>query len=542
MAKKKEKKKTAKQSREEKRQLILETFVKLVKKLKRNPTESELQAAGVTRHATRYHFGNPTGLKEEARKVAPDAFANIIDETLFTHKNFKKLEKAASKYKKFVITSAVVGNEVHKKFYQSLKSYCQKNKALLMIIPVADPASKAGWDLDPILSNEQIVFGDLALNSNIYISGIKMSAKQIDPTTGLGRLSRNSSFIFGSPKMRMKVHPNSHKKLPRVSMGTGAITIPNYMTDRYMSERTAYLAEFDHKLGAIVVELDSNEMYHFRQLQAEPKTGNFVDLGDYYKPNGEVDKLFAEAFKLGDWHAGETDPTAKKAWKEVCDLVKPKLLILEDLFNGKSISHHEDRKVVTKAIRARDGHTKMEDEFKLTAKDVSELVSWAEKGCIVTKSNHDDFIPRYLEDGRWLKDHENFEMAVDLVREMLKGEDPVKVGVEKYLPEDIKKKVKWLKRDEDFKVAGIECGAHGDKGPNGARGTLANHERMYGVCTIAHSHTPGILREAWQVGTSTYLDLEYNEGGSSWMHSSCLHYPNGARQLINSIGGRWRKK
>lgn len=541
MAKKKPSSKK-KPTPEEKRQTVLKTYIALVKKLKRSPTEAELQSKGVTRHAVRWSFGNPIGLKEAARKADPEAFKNIIDETLFTPENFKKLEQAAGKYKKFVVTSAVVGCPIHKKFYQSLKSYCEKNKALLLIIPVADPASKAGWDLDSALAQEQIVFGDLALNSNLYISGIKMSAKQIDPTTGLGRLSRNSSFIFGSPKMRMKVHPNSHNKLPHVSMGTGAITIPDYMPERYMSERTAYIANFDHKFGAIVVELDKNEMYHFRQLQAEPKTGNFVDIGDYYKPNGEVSKMYAEAFLLGDWHSGDTDPTAKKAWKEVVDLVKPKKLILEDLFNGKSISHHESNKVITKAIRAKEGQTNMEAEFKITGKDLDELVTWTEEGCVVTKSNHDDFIPRYLEDGRWVKDYENFDMATELARAMLRKQDPVRVGVEKFIKEETKKKVLWLERDQDYRIAGIECGAHGDKGPNGSRGTLENHEKMYGVCSIAHSHTPGILRDAWQAGTSTYLDLEYNQGGSSWMHSSILHYPNGARQLINSIGGRWRKK
>ena len=89
-------------------------------------------------------------------------------------------------------------------------------------------------------------------------------------------------------------------------------------------------------------------------------------------------------------------------------------------------------------------------------------------------------------------------------------------------------------------MANVELGAHGDKGANGARGSLHAMENAYGNSVSGHSHSPEILRGAWQVGTCSYLKLEYNQGPSSWLHSSCLLYPNGARQLINVIGGQWR--
>ena len=527
---------------------ILQVYRDFVKKYKRTPTAAELQKNGITRNATRWHFETVKNMKDAARAKYPKVFENIIDESLFTEKNLEKIQKTVGKYNRFIVTCAVTGCEAHPKLMKTMKSYCEKNNALMLVIPVTDPAAAAGWELDREIGKAvtdgwaKIAYGNLELNSNIYVSGIKMSAKQIDPTTGLDRLGHDKSFIYGSPKQRMKSLANAKHKYPHVSMGTGAITIPDYDTDIYMSRRTAFLADFDHKMGGIVVELEDDEIYHFRQIQAEPASGNFVDLGQYYKPSGKVSTLEAEAFMLGDWHAGETDPEAKKAWKEVVDVVKPKRLFLHDLFNGKSISHHDRKKVVSQAIKANEGKRLLRDELEITGNDMNELTTWTEDGCVVVYSNHDDFIFRWLDDGAWLKDSENFQMAVHLASAMLDGEMPHQAGIERFMTEAARNKTQWLQEDESFKVAGIEHGMHGHLGPKGARGTLQNLEKSYCAINIGHSHGPQILRDGWQGGTSSLLDQGFNKGASDWMHSSILTYPNGARQMINAIRGKWRRK
>jgi hypothetical protein len=199
-------------------------------------------------------------------------------------------------------------------------------------------------------------------------------------------------------------------------------------------------------------------------------------------------------------------------------------------------------KVITKALQAVSGFTNLQAELKLAADRLEDLASWTSKGLVIVKSNHDDFLIRYLEDGRWIKDHENFFVANGLIAHVRLGKDPLEVGISSNMSTEGVAKTLWLKRDEDFKIAGIECGVHGDKGPNGSRGSLRGIEAAHGACVIGHSHTPGILRDAWQNGTSTKLQLEYNSGASSWMNSSTLIYPNGARQMIHSIFGEWRRK
>jgi len=215
----------------------------------------------------------------------------------------------------------------------------------------------------------------------------------------------------------------------------------------------------------------------------------------------------------------------------------PKHLILHDAFNGLAINHHEDHNTVIKAQYAEQNKLNLKEEIKGLAKDMDKLAAYCET-IVMVKSNHDEFLSRYLQEARYVKDPQNHRISLDLAAAMMDGKDPLKYAVESAGLKT--KKVKWLTRDEDFKIARVQLGAHGDRGPNGARGSLQGMEKAYGNSVTGHTHTPQILRGAWCVGTSSYLKLSYNVGPSSWMNSLCLVYPNGSRQLINMINGKWK--
>lgn len=523
---------------------IVKTYLRAVKKYKRVPTESELRDLGLTRHTIRWHFKNPQALRAHCKEVAPEYFENLIDESVFNDEQMAELESLIADRSTVVISTAVTGSRLHKGFYEAIKNFCKKKKGVDLYIPVTDPAADAAWDIAPELGASHVVGGDLALNSNIFISGIKMSAKQIDPTTGLNRMGHKMSFIFGSPKQRLKVKANSNFKHPHVSMGTGAITRPNYKTSRYMSERTAKLAEVDHKIGAIIVELEPSELYFFRQIQASA-SGAFADLGKLYKPNGEILDYPPEFFVMGDLHPGESDPVALTCWEDIVKETKAQNIVLHDAVNGHSISHWVEGKIIEKAVLAREKMTNLEQEGKLCAEHFRRILSWLPSNgkVYIVPSNHNDFLYRYLNDKRFVKDYENLDfVARVLLPKVLNGEDPAKVLVEHFLDAKEKARIVWWKEDEDFRYAGVQLAAHGDRGPNGGKGNIMNQEEAYGPCIVGHSHTPGIYREAYQVGTTTFRKLRYAKGPSSWMQTSCLLYRNGSRQLINCIDGKWRKK
>ena len=209
---------------------------------------------------------------------------------------------------------------------------------------------------------------------------------------------------------------------------------------------------------------------------------------------------------------------------------------MHDLFDGLSVNHHEMDQQILRAKRADQDQLCLADEVHFAAEDINDLHKHVDN-IIVVKSNHDEFLARYLQKGLYTKDPHNHRFSLKLALAMLDGFDPVRHAIEPHIKNPAN--VRWLERDEDYKIAGVQLGNHGDRGANGARGNLRSMEEAYGSSVTGHSHVPEILRNSWSVGTSSYLKLEYNVGASSWLHSSCLVYENGSRQLINSINGKY---
>lgn len=531
---------------QDKKKSMLRDYANLRKQMRRDLSVEDFTSnTEYTKDMLKHHYGSLANIDDEARRKYPRCFLDVYIEDMMTEKQLDKLRATIANNKKFIITTAVTGCELDGKMHKSLKMYCKKNNAALLILIASDPASNLDRGslgrVDKRLTSEAIVLEDSELNSNIFLSTIKLSAKHIDPIAGLGRIGqREGSFVYASPKQRLKSSPVSNIKLPHFLMTTGAITVPDYTSANYMSNRTAYIAHYDHVMGGVIVEIGDSDEYHFRQFQCD-QAGKFIDLGIEYSGTG-TKKIRPEAFVLGDWHSGSTCPMSKLVWDDICRTLKPKKLIMHDLFDGKSINHHEANNIDSKAKRAESGQLNLREELNLVARDLEYLTSLSDE-VVIVKSNHDEFLDRFLQKGDFKNDPYNYKTFLELALHYVNtSEDPLKYGVEKMGNINLKcmSKIRWLKRDEDLRLADIQLGAHGDKGANGARGGLQSMEFAYGNSVTGHSHSPEVLRGAWQVGTSSHLKLGYNVGPSSWLNSSCLVYPNGQRQLINAIKGKYR--
>lgn len=519
---------------------ILKAYVDLRRSLKREVKMSDLGAIGYTKDSIKHYYSSLSNLDAKARAKYPKYFHDVAVDSLYSPVAIKKAITDIASHKRFFVTTAVTGCKVDDKFLDSIKAYCNSQNAKLLVLLSSDPAGIAGFSVDKKLANETIIFEEVSLNSNIFLSTIKTSAKQIDPITNLQRIGqREGTFVFASPKQRLKMVAVANTKLPHALMTTGAITQPNYKTDSYMSERTAVLAHHDHIMGGLIIEIENNEIYYYRQVQAN-KDGSFVDLGVKYKPNGQTEVYNPKVLVMGDLHSGETDPSVMKCTFEMIKQFQPQAVVLHDAFNGLSINHHEEGNQIMKAIRASQNQLSLENEFKGLATDIDSLAEEVDE-IIITKGNHDEFLSKhYLAKGKYVEDPQNHRISLDLAAAMIDGHDPLKFGVEQFGKLKNKSKVKWLQRDDDYKVSGIQLGSHGDKGSNGSKGSLASMENAYNNSVTGHSHQPAILRGAWSVGTSTYLKLSYNEGPSSWLNTHCLVYENGARQLINIVNAKWK--
>ncbi len=508
MAKKKQnktekQKEKEQQEREKKKQEIVKAYVNIVKKKRMFPTRQDMDDEGYSRDTIRHYFVNMLKLRDTAKLMYPDVFDSVVQiEDYEGKKAREKLEKKVKKSKRFFITTAVNGQFAHKGFIKSVENYCQQNNAELIIMPAHDPAhnldNQIEWHFaDEIVSGQYpIVFEQLDLNSNIHVSGVRINAKQINPTTGLGRVSQSKgSFIFASPKQSLEYVPTSNEKLPHAMMSTGACTLPNYKTTRGNSLRTAFLAHYDHVIGGIIVEVKDDEIYHFRQVQADSQ-GRFVDLGTMYTPN--TTKTVKPKLVMGDYHAGEHDEPTIQAHEELIEELGVDTIFLHDMFNGNSISHHETNNIIKLAQRANRGELSLEDELLATSYEIDRVARFKSvKNVVMVKSNHDEVLLRWLEEGRFKNEPNNFQLGCKLADAAVSGQDPLKAGIDMVRQPSHHKKLVWLERDEDYKVAGNELGAHGDKGPNGSRGTKNNLLWQSRHRTLSHTWHPQRDMASW---------------------------------------------
>jgi hypothetical protein len=514
-------------TKSDKRKLsIIETVKNYYEEKGKVPSIAVLENMGIPRRTIRRYFGSMTELLETCFES--------MDSSIFSVKTSKKLVNSVEKKKTFFVTTAIIGAPVDKNALKSAQTFASHNKGDLLVIPVVDPSADVIDGLDPLLKETTIVNQNIQLNSNLNIFTIKLSAKQIKPLTGLARIgNRNTSFIFGSPKQDLEYVPVGNNKIPHAIMSTGAITKPTYGTSKYMSCRTSFIAEQDHFMGGIIVEIVDDKIFHFRTV--EFIDGKFTDLGKVYKPDGTVTDLKrVKNLTLGDWHTGKTCPIVRKTTEKMIKDLSPDSVILHDFMEGLSVNHWLEKKPITKANMT---IPLIAEEGKMLADELNWFDSLNTKAIHVVKSNHDIWIDRYLEDFKFKDDVKNIGTCCKLILDKLEGKDTLEALV---VQQGFKgTKVKFLKRDNELKIGNTEYGVHGDRFHKTI--SIAELEKSYGRVTVGHRHTAFKKGHVMGVGTSTPPRLSYSEGAISATNTHEVQNLDGSRQLINIIDGKYRR-
>lgn len=438
---------------------------------------------------------------------------------------------------KYVITSAQCGASINSRFYDGLKSYCVNNNAELIIIPM-----RGSYKEDDMIHYKfyddnfaKIITKDTKeykLNNKIRLMNYDVTPQQIIPITGIERFARDDcTTILPATKIFQKVIPNSNNDLPKILLTTGAVTNGNYRDNRI-----GRIAEIDHSFGALYVETFGKNKYQFRHLNAS-NNGVFCDLGRRYDGN-KINKENPIAFVLGDYHCVHVDKKVKAESIYMIMQYKPKYVVIHDLFSADSMSHHDKGKIVDLAIKNKS--LSLEKELSHCYKELKELcdirVGNYKPNVIIVKSNHDEHLERYIQEGRFVFEPQNTEIGAKILLSMIKGYDALSSGLS--LIGRLPINVKFLSRQDDFKVYGWQLGNHGDLGAKGARGSPRSIEQANGKSITGHSHSPLAYRNVWKVGTSTKLFLGYNRGYNDWLNTHAMLYKNGQPQLINIIDGK----
>lgn len=527
----------------DKRQQIIDQYLAIAAATNTRPTYADFLTYGITRDAIRSRFGGIEKLHLHMDTEHPEDLSNMfmsLDDAFSEQRSAKVGSKQT-----YIITTAVADSPPHEGFLKALDVYSKEHDAQIVIMPcesVTNSFENKTAVFASIFTDPKYMFvsRDTPLNNNISLCSIQVSAKQIRPITGLSRIgNRDGSFVFAGTKQFLEFVPSGNKRGTNYSiMTTGACTLPRYYTETFVSKRLSYIAEKDHVIGAIVVEIQDDQVFHFRQIQADTD-GSFIDLGVEYDPNGTTHRVEA-SIVLGDLHAVNVDSDALEPVLELASTMDIKRVFLHDIFDGFSINHHETS-IAARSTREMRGLHNLHHELRETYGLIEHIDKCLNpQEIVIVKSNHDEFLTRYLQDGRYINDPTNHYISLKIATALFEDEDVLKRGFEVTKCSNTKIPEHWnfLNRSSSYKIGDVECGSHGDLGMNGAKPSLVTLEKTYGNCVVGHAHAAAIHRGVFRVGTLTNLDLGYNRGPSSWTQTSCLIYENGQRQLINVINGK----
>lgn len=440
--------------------------------------------------------------------------------------------------KRFIITYAQNATKIHDKFFNNIKAYSEFIDADIHVIAgryrnptsiwTINNESDEWWD-ENVLPYLDANRHDIHKYVSI-LSDIKIHPTAVNPMTGMQGVSGINSCVFGSPKVQLETIPVLEGNRPKMMVTTGAVTKKNY-TDSKAGKK----GEFHHTFGFVIVEIKDNDTFFIRQVTADDKTGSFSDL--YYRvDNGQIKVIDEiEAIVLGDLHCGHHDEQVLSKTFDMLDIIKPKHVVLHDVFDGDSISHHQMKDPFVQYGKEVNGTNDLGKEIEDMMVQLGRFNKF--KKVVIVRSNHDDFVDRWLKNEDWKKQptFKNAPLYMDLSARLLRqyGQNVNKVkGV---IPELINERFPdyiTLGRNESYKVKNWELAQHGDIGSNGSRGSLLQFRNLNTKIIVGHYHSPGRKDGALSVGTSTRLRVGYNNGPSSWLQSHVIIHSDGRVQHI----------
>lgn len=481
--------------------------------------------------------------------------------------NSRKVSITGKKVKRYIFTCAVRGASVHSDFLANLEAYAKHIGAEIVVGTLTGTRSINGTnsakyatfnpddfpeELRPYLDEEAITLGDKAR----YCPELRLTPTAVKPLSALQTYTKQLWGIFPHPKICVETIP-THKEHPaKFNFTTGAITHAEYSLTKAGNK-----ARFDHMVGALLVEVSKYGIWPRHLLPTDDTDGTFHDLF-YVVSDGKVDLNDGiDVAAYGDIHTEQLDRTvARMTWGygddkyegSLAHVLRPTHQIFHDLIDNRGANHHEMNDYFARYKSWWDDTSCVSSDY-CKALDFMEHVMMLSENNIVVDSNHDYFIKKWMlafdpmkrED--FTNAHTYYELKLQLMHAIRMGEDKVsllemalrKLTEHRPTSQSTIDHFTFLQRDQRYNINNVEYSYHGHFGPNGARGHRSSFVRTNERVTIGHSHSPGIESGCHQVGTSSNLDLGYNNGASSWAPTHDIMYRNGTRTLITMSAGKF---
>lgn len=397
----------------------------------------------------------------------------------------------------------------------------------------------------------------VGLGPNVqFCAEMNMRPTKANPLTGLNSYIRGVTSIFAHPKRSIASVPRPQFHDAVTMWTTGACTAPNYI------EQEAGLKGLQrHTIGAVIVEVDHDDRVFIRNVDADPETGNFHDL-DLVVSSGSVYTL-DDAIRISDGYvdrpflgipcthrAGIYPPYARAMWgfggnpqgdRPLIDLVRAKGQAFNDLFDGQSINHHEDKSPILVYRRHAEGRQFVEPEIDQAARFLTETSRpWCKSHIVY--SNHDDFLARWLQrpstevsvenSKLWHLANYEWRSAID------RGErfDVFDWVIRRSNPSA---DFELVNADKPLQVYGVFYNFHGDMGPNGSGGTTLGLSRLGLKISKSHDHGLWWIDDCISMG-NLIERAEYAKGPTSWVGAWHLGHSDGNRQVGLLVGDKYR--
>ena len=445
----------------------------------------------------------------------------------------------------FIVTSAVNNCYADPGFLAALEQWrgCTGGKILVNPVRYKNPTDRDDgkredewWDESLV---EYMLEQEIRPHPLLSVMTTKAQATSSNPLPPrIDGRTKDRSAVFGHPQLMMRTVATPQHRLPKVLYSSGAVTTKNY-SDTLAGD----MADFHHTLGGIHIQV-RGDRFHLREITWDGEC--FMDLDKMYMESGVYDAPALTALITGDTHVGLHAPNVMRATYGpggMVDTLQPKYVVLHDLLDARSVNHHDMDKRLSRAARARKGETSLEGEID----GVREWLEGLPDGpnYVVTRSNHDDMLDRWLQRGEKGVEPENAEMYHALCAEMLReeregGEFPLALEVALKM-RGSERDVRFLRLDESFREHGIEMGMHGHLGCNGGAGGLRALSRIGTRFVSAHGHGGLMIYQGgYMTGMNAVYRHGYNNGPSNWIQGNVGVHANGRRQQILIIGEHWR--
>lgn len=460
----------------------------------------------------------------------------------------------------YIFTAAVRGAKVHTEFFENLKVYAKHLGAELVVGPLTSTGRQRYAEYDPkefdpalvdYISDEPIVIG----NRIRFSPELNLSPTMVKPLQGLQTYTKKEWGVFPHTKISVDTVPTHKDRPAKFIATTGAVTHPYYTPTK-----AGYRAHFDHVHGAVIVEVTKKGVWFRHLVPANEIDGTFYDLG-YRVAKGRVDwnESGVHALIYGDIHAEKLDPqvalatwgigSKSETFTSLAAHLEPQVQVLHDLMDMSAANYHELDNLFKRYERWWDRENHVRSDFDVALSFLKKVEQFAHETVIVD-SNHEYFIEKWLLkfDPSMKEDFENIDDFYTLKLALLKSirdgrpYSMLETLLRAYYGEEedeLFKQLTFLKPDDSYEIDNIECGWHGHRGPNGRRGSKNAFKFVTEKSTIAHLHSPSIDSGCHVVGTSTKMDLGYNQGPSSWSHTHGIIYPHGGRTLITMSDGKF---